>query len=311
MVDTVLLSSEVSPLVPNVPIVHPDTGNPTSYFQTLIHTWLKEKKITEDQLFGLGLDGLADVDTVSDTPETGDLLVFDGDFWVPLPNGDADQILTSNGTGAIPTWEDNLGGGTACTYVQGAGVRFTGTGTWTATLGATPTVGNILFYIAVGFNGGTWKTTLPTGFTILQEATPVTNQYYRVAFRVVQPGDGAGWSITTSGGANDVGGFVVVEASGAQNVLITGQAAGSSGSVLSSPCFHGGTSYFTITAFERDNTGTYVSISGATLLFDATGGGVNHPAVFARSSTTFGVASVTMSSGATNPEAVQVKISGT
>lgn len=85
MVDEVLFNSEVSPLAHNVPIVDPETGNPTPYFMRIISTWLKEKKITEDQLFGLGIDGLSDVDTVSDPPEDGEGLVWYEDlgWWAP------------------------------------------------------------------------------------------------------------------------------------------------------------------------------------------------------------------------------------
>jgi hypothetical protein len=40
--------SKVSPLPFNVPIVHPETGFPTSYFQQMLQRWLTEKKTTDD-----------------------------------------------------------------------------------------------------------------------------------------------------------------------------------------------------------------------------------------------------------------------
>jgi hypothetical protein len=233
---------------------------------------------------------------------TGDLSVPDeayGSGW----NGSA-EVPTKN---AIYDKIESLGSGAGATYVQSAGKRINGSAVHNAVLGATPTVGNILIYIGVGFPGGSWNTLLPTGFTLLQGATPVSNQAYRVAFRVVESGDGTTWGYTTTGGANDVGGFVIVEASNMTDILISAGGPTNSGSNLSTPCFDGGSSYFTITGFERDNTGTYSSVSGASLLFDATGGGVNHPAVFVKSTTTFGTATVTMSSGSSDPEYVTVK----
>jgi hypothetical protein len=40
--------SKVSPLPFNVPIVYPETGFPTSYFQQMLQRWLTEKKVTDD-----------------------------------------------------------------------------------------------------------------------------------------------------------------------------------------------------------------------------------------------------------------------
>jgi hypothetical protein len=40
--------TKLSPLPFNVPIVYPDTGFPTSYFQQMLQRWLTEKKVTDD-----------------------------------------------------------------------------------------------------------------------------------------------------------------------------------------------------------------------------------------------------------------------
>lgn len=103
MVDEVLFSSDVAPLATNVPIVD-ENGNPTPYFMRIISTWLKEKKITEDQLFGLGLEGLDDVDIVTSAPVLGDLLYYDGTVWKNLHAGSVGQFLKTNGTSSAPVW---------------------------------------------------------------------------------------------------------------------------------------------------------------------------------------------------------------
>jgi hypothetical protein len=124
-----IANTRVSPLAHNVPIVDPDNGHPSSYFTRLINDWIKEKLITDDlaegavtqedlqlALDGLELDDLADVDTTTNPPTTGDMFYFNGTLWVPLDSGAAGKVLTAHGA-AAPTWETPA---TSAGYFKGA-----------------------------------------------------------------------------------------------------------------------------------------------------------------------------------------------
>lgn len=120
-------SSLLSPLSTQVPIVDPETGNPTPYFQRMLQQLLNEKTATETIVEGnttditdletdianLSLDDLTDVDTVSTPPADGDGLVFDeaSGLWLPGEVTSSSAVFkgcrlyTTTGTIGTMTWE--------------------------------------------------------------------------------------------------------------------------------------------------------------------------------------------------------------
>jgi hypothetical protein len=135
-----MASTQLSPLHHNVPIVDPETGNPTPFFQQMIQQLLNEKGVTDDLADGAiqpgtvttsGLTAAAQrllgnkestagaieeltlsqaLDLIGSASH-GDLLFRGAAGWQRLPAGTAGQFLKTLGAGFDPAWDSGGGGG--------------------------------------------------------------------------------------------------------------------------------------------------------------------------------------------------------
>ena len=186
----------------------------------------------------------------------------------------------------VETWDPNnkatnvsLGyrttGTTAPTRVQSAYSRYTSasSGSTTVTLGSTPTTGNMLVALIVGYG----TILAQSGWTMVysDNASSQFFQYGGVFTRVVQSGDPAAWTFSLNNGPNNVAVFEFsgcIDASG-----YSGAATAVGSTIAATPSYDGNT--YQVLALESDSIATYSSVSGsATLLWDGSGGGVNHTA---------------------------------
>jgi hypothetical protein len=137
-----MASTQLSPLHHNVPIVDPETGNPTPFFQQMIQQLLNEKGVTDDLADGAiqpgtvttsGLTAAAQrllgnkestagaieeltlsqaLDLIGSASH-GDLLFRGASGWQRLAAGTSGQFLKTLGAGDDPAWASGGGGGTA------------------------------------------------------------------------------------------------------------------------------------------------------------------------------------------------------
>jgi hypothetical protein len=135
-----MASTQLSPLHHNVPIVDPETGNPTPFFQQMIQQLLNEKGVTDDLADGAiqpgtvttsGLTAAAQrllgnkestagaieeltlsqaLDLIGSAAR-GDLLFRGASGWQRLAAGTSGQFLKTLGAGADPAWASGGAGG--------------------------------------------------------------------------------------------------------------------------------------------------------------------------------------------------------
>lgn len=172
------------------------------------------------------------------------------------------------------------GSGSAPTLVQQAAVRGT-SGSQTSfpvTLASAPTPGDLLLSIMAGWSGGA-SLICPSGFSAAYSAQGlISGQGILACARIAQVGDGTTYTGTVSGpnGGNAFGVFEFNGAIGFQAIASSGTPSGTTWPLFASP-ING--SCYTIGVVESDQSNGYTSITGATLLFDGTGGSQNHPSV--------------------------------
>ena len=67
---------------------------------------------------------------IADGQAQGDILYFNGSYWVRLPAGTAGQVLKTQGTGANPVWGDAAAGLTLTELAGGEAHQVTNINTW-------------------------------------------------------------------------------------------------------------------------------------------------------------------------------------
>lgn len=204
----------IEPLAPNVPIVDPETGNPTPYFARLLRD-ISDARVAESIIEAMGGDPDEDqvvtwddaagdlafkpasdvLDMINDVH--GSILYRDSADWQALAPGTSGQVLQTNGASADPSWvTPSSGGGSATwTLVDQSGAAITGN-TVTVTI-ASP---GVFTLTAHGFpaNAPVVLTTtgaLPTGLTagtVYYVRNPAANTFELSA-------TSGGASINTSG----------------------------------------------------------------------------------------------------------------
>lgn len=139
--------TKIWPFAQNVPIVYPDTGNPTPYFNTQLQLLLEASGVFEEDIATLsstkadksieiiagdGLDGGGDLsadvtidanvqdilDLISTTQ--GTILYRGASDWAALAPGTSGQYLKTQGSGANPVWATVSAGGAAWTVIHSA-----------------------------------------------------------------------------------------------------------------------------------------------------------------------------------------------
>jgi hypothetical protein len=173
------------------------------------------------------------------------------------------------------------GSGSPPVLVQSAGVKGTTNlqTSFTATLPVAPTPGDLLISVMAGYSGGS-QLTCPSGLNAaFSSQGAISNQGVLVCARVVQAGDGASYTgaVNSPNGGTSLALFEFNGAAGFQASATAGAPSGTSLSLMGARL---NSSAYTLGVAESDSANTYSSISGGTLLFDATGGATNHPAVY-------------------------------
>lgn len=197
--------------------------------------------------------------------------------------GTSGQITVTNGSGVSGNPTIAL---SQPTLVQAAYTRTTtnSPANVSVTLSSTPTVGNLLVAITSGHSNGSVYPTISAFVPILSaQGSPVANQGILIQSRPVKSGDTTGFTQTlTASNGGQV--FAVLEFSNWSGVSARAFSASglNSSTAVSIPGLRSSPNSYAIAVYESDNTNGYSSISGGTLLFDGTGGGVNHPSVIAR-----------------------------
>ncbi len=238
--------------------------------------------------------------------------------WAALAPGAAGELLQSGGTTAAPSWVaagagaavaiENAGTaeGSATTLNAGSGMSvsvtsgvatFTASGggggpapvivqsmgikqntTITLTLPAPPTVGNILFLVAVGYNGVSAETP-PPGFTQIVAANEVQYQSAAIWMRAVAAGDGTSYTLS---GMSDYTSAVLIEVSGLAFYQIAHGSPSISSDTFTAVLAPMTSANLHVVVFETD---TMLTFSGASvslaLLFNGAPGTVsNHSCMF-------------------------------
>lgn len=316
-------TSLIAPMNISVPIVDPETGNPTPYFQQLLQkiaisgalkvtngvlglgtgsvttleiadgtivtidvannaiTYAKMQNVSATKLLlgrNSALAGVVEEVTLSQlldwigTTARGDVLFRGASTWSRLPAGTAGQVLTTQGTGADPTWTTPAsggGGGVAGTPAVRASVL---TSFNAATVTQTFPTGTIAGDVVLIYVGHAYQILLPTGWTSLQ-ATNQGNYNGAVFVKIMTAGDITTGSVTVTQGGSYNGTIVLVTLTGSTVVsLTTSHVLGtSSAGVASSAITHPGVKTnnlligFAATRAISTNTILYAGVAGTTL----------------------------------------------
>jgi hypothetical protein len=175
------------------------------------------------------------------------------------------------------------GSGTSPSLIQQSFTRIASGTTGTVTLTGAPVVGNLLIATASGFGGASGSVGLPGGFkTIFSDVnqTSAPNQGVVVGGRIVQAGDGTSWPGFGGGNGGDV--FSIQEFQNAGKVEC-GNMSVTQATSLASFWGNSGNLDYTLYGLESDAINGFAGVTGSNLLFDGTGGGVNHPSVILHS----------------------------
>lgn len=271
----------LQPLAKEFPIINPD-GTPTEYFirwaqqrqiditgsidyqtadtlvKDYVQAWSATRRIQAGQ--GLSGGGYLNADIVFNLQNSG---VIAGSYTNANITVDNKGRVTaaSNGSGG--------GGGTPPTLVQKASIR----GDGTVTLPAAPTAGNLLVWVANGWQGSL-QGYRPSGFTITANYQSNANNGVMMAMHWVQTGDPAAWAVS----ASDNQGGVLYEFSGASGPGISfggSLAVNGSGYIVD---LLKSASVYTFVNIQNDNSSTlsYTAQTGTTLDYNANSDGDNH-----------------------------------
>jgi hypothetical protein len=183
-------------------------------------------------------------------------------------------------------------------------------GAFSLVLGTTPTVGNLLVLVAVGYSP---PPTPPPGFVtyISDNNTTATNQGVYVGYRIVQAGDGQTYTFSTS--SNTTSAFLIDTA--ASGITATLMAGGAASSISTSALVADPTTSLRLLIAEWDNTSLYPTNTpvGGTLWSPTSWYGpidsyYHGAAVWAIPDTTVGVQTITLSGPANNSVLLDLQI---
>lgn len=186
------------------------------------------------------------------------------------PGGNAYVPSSGGSSGSLPT------------IVQSAFARQTSNfASQTLTLSSSPTVGNYLVVVGVGYGisnaGVSYKFDNITWAELYAGAN--NSQALGVWTRKVQVGDGTTWA--NFGTDNGSGTWGIYEISNLIDVTVSANVGFPTAStVVSGQVDRGYRTNYTICALERDTAGAESSLTGCTLVYDGTSAGASgHPAV--------------------------------